>query len=179
MTQKIRSAPRVQSAPRVKTPKAVIFFSIVLVIYALAFFFSPDITKNAFWATLSMLYELIPILILVFFIMLGVNLYVKPERIKKHLGHESGWRGWLYAILAGILIAGPPYILFPLMADLKKSGMRPALLATLLYNRNVKLPFIPLMIAYFGLTYTIVISLYIILFSFVNGLLVEYFVEKK
>ncbi len=40
---------------------------------------------------------------------------------------------------------------------LQKKGMRPALIATFLYNRAVKIPLLPLLIIYFGLTYSLVL----------------------
>ena len=57
--------------------------------------------------------------------------------------------------------------------------MRNSLLAVLLYNRNVKIPFIPAMIYYFGLKFTVFISLYIIIFSVLNGKLIEALAGEK
>jgi uncharacterized membrane protein YraQ (UPF0718 family) len=99
--------------------------------------------------------------------------------IIKYLGQEAGLKGWLLAIIGGILVSGPPYILFPLLKDLKKKGMSNALLAVFLYNRNVKIPFFPVMIYYFGLTYTVIISFYIIIFSIFNGLLINFFLKEN
>ncbi len=57
--------------------------------------------------------------------------------------------------------------------------MRPALLATFLYARSIKLPWLPLMIHYFGLSYTVVFSFYIMLFSPLNGYLTEFLLADK
>ncbi|MBT8506834.1 hypothetical protein AZH53_00095 [Methanomicrobiaceae archaeon CYW5] len=42
-----------------------------------------------------------------------------------------------------------------------------------LYMRSVKLPFIPLMIYYFGGAFTAVLTLYLIIFSFFAGICCE------
>lgn len=48
--------------------------------------------------------------------MVLVNMFVNPERIKRHIGEDSGLRGWLYAVIAGIIISGPPFVLYPCSA---------------------------------------------------------------
>ena len=53
--------------------------------------------------------------------------------------------------------------------------MSSALIATFLYSRALKLPLLPLMVHYFGMAYTAVLSLCIVLFSVLCGLLVERF----
>jgi hypothetical protein len=60
-----------------------------------------------------------------------------------------------------------------MLAEFRRHGVRPALLAVFLYNRNVKIPFLPVMVYYFGLRYTVVVSGLIIIFSLLNGLLLE------
>ena len=70
-------------------------------------------------------------------------------------------------------------MLYPLFGDLQKKGMRNALVAVILYNRNVKIPFIPVMIYYFGYSFTIIISLFIIFFSIFNGMIVELLVNSQ
>jgi hypothetical protein len=47
------------------------------------------------------------------------------------------------------------------------------LIATFLYSRAVKLPLLPLMIHYFGFTYTLVLCIYLVIFAVINGILVE------
>jgi uncharacterized membrane protein YraQ (UPF0718 family) len=162
-------------------PFRYIFLALTLVGYGVMALFDPAYAEQAFSNFLAMLVRIIPILGVVFIIMFLTNLLITPERMEKHMGKESGLRGWIYSIFLGIIVSGPPYVLFPLLGDLKKQGMKNELLAAFLYNRNVKIPFLPVMVFYFGLSYTIILSAYIILFSILNGLLVGRFVamEKK
>jgi len=154
-----------------KISKPFVFLLSIVCVYAVIYVFNKYLIIEAFLNTLILFLKLLPILLLVFIISLVTNYYIKRDKIKKHLGSDSGLKGWFYAIIGGILVAGPPYILYPLLGDLKKSGMKNSLLAVFLYNRNVKIPFIPVMIYYFGLAFTVIISLYIILFSIFNGLI--------
>jgi len=96
------------------------FLIIVLVIYSVIALFNFSIIKDAFFDFLQMLIKIVPILVIVFVVMVLVNLYFTRDKIGKYLGKESGIKGWLYAIISGILVSGPPYILFPLLGEIKK-----------------------------------------------------------
>lgn len=155
------------------------FLLIVILIYLILASLDFNLAKNGFYYTLNIFIKISPILLLLIFINFLINRYFNSKIIIKYLGKESGLKGWLLAIIGGILVSGPPYVLFPLLKDLKKKGMSNALLAVFLYNRNVKIPFLPVMIYYFDLTYTVIVSFYIILFSIFNGLLINFFLKEK
>jgi len=102
-----------------------------------------------------------------------VDLFVKPQSISKHLGKESGIKGWIYAIVAGIISTGPIYMWYPLLSDLKKRGAREAYIVTFLYNRAIKPALLPLFIFYFGLKYVIILTVVMIVASVFQGIMVE------
>jgi uncharacterized membrane protein YraQ (UPF0718 family) len=170
---------KVKQMKEKRVSATVKFLAIVSVIYLIILFFDPGLAGAAIISTGETFIKIIPILILVFGVIYLINRYLDTSKLQKHVGHDSGLRGWFYATMAGILISGPPYVLYPLFGDLQRKGMRNALLAVVLYNRNVKIPFIPVMIYYFGTAFTIIVSIYIILFSFLNGLLVEFFAGRQ
>jgi uncharacterized membrane protein YraQ (UPF0718 family) len=91
----------------------------------------------------------------------------------------SGLGGWALTMLCGVLSAGPLYAWYPLLAELKAKGMSGALIATFLYSRALKLPLLPLMAHYFGLTYTIALSVCILVFSVLSGLLMKIFMDTE
>lgn len=155
------------------------FLLLVLIIYFFLFFYSPFFFFGAFKAFWTTFTRVAPLLVLVYGAIFLVNLFVKQEKVKRFLGKEAGIRGWLMAIGGGILISGPPYILYPLLGEFKKQGAQNSLLAVFLYNRNVKIPFIPVMIYYFGVKYTLIVSLLIIIFSLLNGFLIEVLVQDS
>ena len=162
-----------------KTNNSIKFLIGCIVLYALLFLFNQELFLSSLRNFLQIAYRVIPLLILIFPIMFLVNYFVKPKKVKKYFGKEAGLKSYFYATIAGILISGPPYILYPMLSDFKKSGMSNQVLAIFLYNRNVKIPFLPVMIFYFGFAYTIVLSALIIVFSFVNGKIIQLLTKKN
>jgi len=153
--------------------------ALVGLIYLFVYFLNKDYALIAFNDFGGMIFKVVPAITSVFVVMFLVNLFVTSKVIKKYLGKSSGVKGVLYSLLASSFISGPPYILFPLLRDLKRSGMKDSLIATFLYNRNVQVSFVPLMIFYFGIKYTLVISFYIIMFAVLNGLIIGKIMKQK
>jgi uncharacterized membrane protein YraQ (UPF0718 family) len=145
------------------------FFILILIIYVLVFAFAPNTALSALINFLITLKKLALILILVMVFMFMVNLLATPKLIQRFLGQKAGVRGPVAAIISGILISGPPYVLYPMLGGLKKQGMSYELIAIFLFNRNVKIPFLLASVFYFGMIYTLVLSVYIIIFSIING----------
>ncbi|MBN1431817.1 MAG: permease [Methanomicrobiaceae archaeon] len=153
------------------------FLAVVIVIYIAVAFIDPVLAKKAFGIFSGILMQVVPVLVFVFFLLFLTDLFIKPEKIAKYLGSESGVTGWLVAIVAGIISSGPIYVWFPFLSEMREKGMKTGLAATFLYNRAVKVPLLPLMIYYFGFAFTVVLTVYMIVFSvavgFLTGLVVE------
>ncbi|MBD3245167.1 MAG: hypothetical protein GF335_04190 [Candidatus Moranbacteria bacterium] len=155
------------------------FLLLVVIGYLGVAFFNFDYAFKALNNTLEITLKIIPILIIVIAVMTLMEFYLNSKFVEKNLSQKSGLRGYFWAILSGILISGPPYILFPMLKQLKNKGMSDKFIAIFLYNRNVKIPFFPALIYYFGWQYSLVLSFYIILLSIPCGLLVEFFSNQK
>ena len=141
----------------------------MIIIYgALALFVYPYFIM-IFQKLLQNFQEIVPVLLLAFAVVFMVNYLIKPELIKKHLGRDSGLKGWLFTLLGSIFISGPPYVILPILKQLKAHGMKSSLLAVFLNNRNVQPAYLPVMAYYFGLKFTIIISVYIIIFAILTG----------
>ncbi len=145
----------------------------VIATYILLFIFDSSNAKQALYEGLGVLKMVLPIILVVFFLMGLVNITVDKEKISRHFGKESGVQGWFYAIAAGILSHGPAYVWYPFLQNLREHGAKDSLVFAFLYARSIKIPWIPLMISYFGFTFTLFFSLYIVLASVVQGLIVE------
>jgi hypothetical protein len=126
---------------------------------------------------LVLLKRILPILGIVFTLIFISNLFLNPKIVSRYLGKGRG--GWPVAIVAGILSMGPIYLWYPLLGELKQKGMREALIAVFLYNRAVKIPLLPVMIYYFGIRVVLIVTVLMILFSMLNGLLVERLVRGE
>jgi uncharacterized membrane protein YraQ (UPF0718 family) len=149
------------------------FLGIVVILYlGLSFFDSVKIYRSLH-ASLDIIIQILPILVLVIFMMVIVNYFLKPKTVSKYLGGESGIKGWFLAIFMGILSHGPIYVWYPLLKDLRDDGMRSSLVAVFLYNRAIKVPLLPVMIYYFGIGFVILISIYMIIASVIEGKFLE------
>ena len=96
-----------------KSKKSFWFLLTVLMVYLIVAVYDLELAKEGLRKTLQMFYRIVPLLGLVLIFMTLTNLYINSGKVKKHLGQESGLKGWLYAALAGVIISGPPYIFFP------------------------------------------------------------------
>ena len=156
-----------------KTGANVLFLIAVCILYLVLAALNFDTARAGFAAFLKLLTGILPTLGIVFALLFVSNLVLDPRKIVRYLGREAGKGGWLIAMVAGIVSAGPIYLWYPLLSDLQEKGMRPAFTAVFLYNRAVKIPLLPMMILYFGLKSVIILTLYMMIFSMLNGLIVE------
>ena len=158
--------------------KSWYFLIIVIIIYFSFLIFK----ENIFYSSLSFAYniflKIIPVFILIFVLMALTNYFVTPEFVIKHF-KKRGIKKWFFAIIGGVLSTGPIYMWYPLLKDLKEKGMEDSFITTFLYNRAVKIPLLPMMIYCFGLAFTLVLTFYMILFSIINGVLVDKILKFK
>jgi len=155
------------------------FLIIVLFIYIIIAFFNKNIAIEALASTFLIIKRIFFVFILVYFLLVIINYFIKPRHLTKYMGKGSGIKGWIIAIITGILSSGPIYMWYPLLNELQKQGVRNGLIATFLYNRAVKLALLPLIIYYFGLKYTIILTFVMIFVSIIQGILIDKIVEVR
>jgi len=148
------------------------FLGIVIFAYLITWIISPNNFTKSLIKFYDILLQILPTLLLVFFIMFLTTYFVKPQWIKKHMG-KSGIKGYPIAIISGIISSGPIYMWYPLLNDLQQHGVKNGLIATFLYNRAVKIPLLPMLIYYFGATYTIILTLTMIFVSILQGIIIN------
>lgn len=149
------------------------FLGAVLVLYGLVALIEPLAAARAWEQFDRTMRQLLPMLGGIFILLLLVDRLADRRRVMRLLGEGSGLRGWLTAVIGGIIAAGPAYLWFGLAAELRAMGMRNGLVVTFLYCRAVKLPLLPLLIHYFGPAYTLALTGYLILFALISGVLAE------
>jgi uncharacterized membrane protein YraQ (UPF0718 family) len=156
-----------------------IFLSAVILLYTAIYFISEDKFNLISRKFIHLLIQIIPVMLIVFVLMALLNIFINNDTLKKHMRSESGVKGWLIAISAGILSMGPVYAWYPLMKELQKSGVRDRYLATFLYNRGIKLQWLPMLILYFGLKYSITLLVVMAVLSVPQGIFTEILMRKK
>lgn len=151
----------------------------VIIIYVISAFMRPDIMGQAFAFAAKIFRNLVPVLFLIFALIFIADLFLNTKWIKRYLGKDTGVSSWLIAVVGGVLSTGPVYAWYPFLQELREKGMRSSLVAVFLYSRSVKLPLLPLMVHYFGAIYTLILCLYLIGFSILNGILIDKLVERR
>ncbi len=149
------------------------FLGFVITLYAILYVFYPENTYNSLEASGRIFVTIFPVLIVIVFLMGLLNYFLKPKRISRYLGEEAGMKSWLIAISAGVLSHGPIFVWYPLLRDLHDRGMRASLVAVFLYNRAIKIPLLPIMVYYFGISFVVILMAYMVIASIVEGKIIE------
>ena len=158
-------------------PVRFVFLFMMVLLYVVVFFLNRTFFYQVFFNFLSLFSSIYLIILFVFFVMFMVNLFLKDEFIKKHLGEGSGLKGWVWALITGILVPSPPYVVFPLLSDMRNKGMKVSLIVAFLYARNLQIIFLPVLSFYFGFWFAVVVSVYVFVFSILSGIVVEKFLS--
>jgi uncharacterized membrane protein YraQ (UPF0718 family) len=141
----------------------------VLVFYGILFAITPNKALVALRASANISLAICVPLMLVFVVMFLLNLLVRPAQIAKLFGRGSGMKGIALSIAAGIMSMGPIFAWYPLMKKLREEGAGEGPIAIFLYNRAIKPFLLPVMIAYFGWTYVVILTILTILGSIALG----------
>lgn len=149
------------------------FLIIVIIVYFLVALFKIDLVLSSLQFSLRIFKTIIPVFILVFVLMVIVNYIITPKQVNEYFGKFSGIRKWIIAVVGGIISSGPIYMWYPMLKELHNKGVGYGFIATFLYNRAIKLPLIPMLIIYFGLQYTITLTVVMVIFSIIQGLIFE------
>lgn len=145
------------------------FFVIVLLLYIILFLVNSQSAQLALQKSSIVLLKILPLLTLVILFIALLNFFIQPKQIAKHLGQDSGARAWLWALASGIISHGPMYAWYPLFEDLRSHGMKDELIVVFFASRAIKIPLLPMMIEYFGLTFTILLSFYMLFGALLQG----------
>lgn len=154
------------------------FFLLAVMGYVILGIFDFALLRNVLCVLTGLIARIAPILLIVFVVMFFTHLFFEDQRIVRFLGKGSGFRGWMVAIAGGIVSSGPVYMWYPLLSDLKEKGMTDSLIATFLYNRAIKIPLLPMMVHYFGWDFALALSIYMVPFSVVNGVIVQRLTQR-
>jgi uncharacterized membrane protein YraQ (UPF0718 family) len=153
--------------------KGVKFLIFVIVGYILLLFLDNSHALSALQKSGEILKKIAPIFILIILLTALINYFLKPKQIMKHFGKESGAKGVFYALIGGVLSHGPMYAWYGMLEDMREHGLRDGLIAAFLYSRAIKLPLLPFMVDMFGWVFTVVITIYILFASIIQGKVID------
>ena len=153
--------------------KGIKFLFIVLILYVVLLLADTTHALSALQKAGSILLSLLPLFLLIITLTALINYFLKPKQIIKHFGKDSGAKGIFYALIGGIISHGPMYAWYGMLQDMRSHGLKDGLIAVFMYARAVKLPLLPFMVDLFGLLFTIIMTLYILIAAVVQGKIID------
>lgn len=130
-----------------------------------------------FWIFFKEMILFLPLM----FILVGLfDVWVPREKIEKHIGSESGWKGTGLVILLATLQAGPLYGAFPFAYILWKKGC--SIRNIFIYLgafATIKIPMITFEIGFLGLKFSLLRTLITLPVFILIGYLMEWYLKDK
>lgn len=152
-------------------------FVLAVVLYAWAFVASPARALDALTAGVRVFVGVLPIVIAVFAGLGLFNVWVDKKRIANALGKEGGFKAIVLAGLAGTVLVGPVYVIFPLMKAVREHGARWAVIGAVLAAWAVKVPMIPMEVGMLGLRFSLSRIVLVTMAAIPIGLALEWIME--
>jgi len=162
-------------AGHARLARLVAFPLVMVAVYGVVALVSPEHAMAALKASGRVMLQIAPALVVAFGVMVLLNLLITPAHIKRFLGKGTKAKGTLLSSAAGILSMGSIYAWYPLLKDLREKGVSDFHLANFLGCRAVKIPLMPMMAAYFGWAFTLILSGLMVLGAMLTGLAVSSF----
>lgn len=151
----------------------------VFTLYIILFSISSDRVVTALKMSGSILLQIAIPLLIAFIIMVVLNFFSGQEKVSRFLGRRRGIAGIAFSSLAGILSMGPVYAWYPLLKGLREKNVSDFHLANFLSNRAVKPFLLPVMVFYFGWTYTLILNMLILTGSLLTAKIVGITAKRR
>jgi uncharacterized membrane protein YraQ (UPF0718 family) len=154
----------------------IVFLILIGLSYLVDFAAGEKIGLN-FWMFFKEMILFLPLM----FILVGLfDVWVPREKIEKHIGRESGWKGTGLVILLATLQAGPLYGAFPFAYILWKKGC--SIRNIFIYLgafATIKIPMITFEIGFLGLKFSLLRTLITLPVFILIGYLMEWYLKDK
>jgi len=162
-----------------KKNRSLYFMLIIILIYVVLFFINKNLIINSLKFFISLIIKIVPLFLLILILMALLNYFLHRERIERLFVSRKGIRRWAIIVIAGILSSGPVFMWFPLLRNLRKKGVEYGYLACFMYGRSaLKIPLLPMFIAYFDIAYIVVMMAVMTIMAVVQGLIINIFFRK-
>jgi len=150
-------------------PRSVLFLAAVIAVYLILFVTVPGKASDALGSSMDVAFRILLPLGVAFVAMVVLNLFVKPSQVVRFLGRGAGAKGVILSTVAGIISMGPIYAWYPLLKELREKGAGNSHLAIFLGNRAVKPFLLPVMVAYFGWAFVVILTVLTVVESIIVG----------
>jgi len=151
-----------------------IFLFVVLIFYLITGLFDFNyflwVTKEVYNIFVK---QILLVLVIVFVLMFILNILLQKDKVKNLIKNSNSFTKYFFAVIGWIFSTGPVYMWYPFLKQLKDHWLNYGHIASFIYARAVKIPFLTVMIFYFGLKYTVIFNLVLIFLAVVIGLVVS------
>ncbi|HNR65824.1 MAG TPA: permease [Atribacterota bacterium] len=115
------------------------------------------------------------------FIIIGLfEVWVPRERVEKHLGHQGGWKGYIWAIILAGTMAGGLLVALPVSSALYHKGARLSVVFTFLgASAVVRIPMTLFEASFLGVEFTALRWLISIPLIIISSHFLEKYLTKK
>lgn len=151
-----------------------LLFVMAALLYAWAFAVAPDKALQALAVGWRTFLGVLPIISAVFGALGLFNVWVDRKKIAAVLGTGGGIKAVALASLAGTILVGPVYVVFPLLKAVREHGARWAVIGAVLAAWAVKVPMVPMEIGMLGLRFSIARIVLVALAAVPIGYLLEW-----
>lgn len=153
---------------------SIIIFAGIIAAAAILLALYPENRTASFQASYNLFMEFILILPAVMVLMGLFSVWVRKENVVKYLGHASGIKGLIIALIMGMTPTGPLYIAFPMASMLLKKGARVANIIIFLSAwACIKLPQELVEIRFMGIKFMVLRLSFTIIMVIMMGLFIE------
>ncbi|MDO8880561.1 MAG: hypothetical protein Q7W44_07165 [Coriobacteriia bacterium] len=151
-----------------------LLFVLAVALYVWAFAVAPDKALQALAVGGRTFLGILPIIAAVFAALGLFNVWVDKKKIAAVLGKGGGIRAVAIASLAGTILVGPVYVIFPLLKAVREHGARWAVIGAVLAAWAVKVPMVPMEIGMLGLRFSVARIALVALAAIPIGYLLEW-----
>lgn len=154
----------------------LILFSLLLVIsYGFNFSFSLRVGKSF----IQYLFDIMKFLPFVFILTGLFEAWIKCQTIEKHLGRESGYLSFFWAVLLGGTTVGPMIVALPVASALYGKGARTGVVFAYFRSASVcRIPMTMFETSYLGIEFTIVRYMISLPLIIIAAILLEKYINK-
>ncbi len=142
-----------------KWTRAWLFPLGMCMVYCFAMLAEPAIAHRALDMSVALFRQIGRPIFMALAVMILLNRFLSPVSVSRFMGKSSGLRGMALSTLAGIVSMGPLYAWYPLFKALRERGASVFHVANFMACRSIKPVFLPVLIAYFGMRFTILFLL--------------------
>lgn len=160
-----------QNRKRFSISGTTLFLIIVLAIYTVLLIAVPEKGISAILETGKIFRNILWPILAVLGVMFFFNLFIHPGKIVRLVGTKSGFKGMVLAAAAGIISMGPIYAWFPFLKEMREKGAGVRPVTMFMACRAIKPVLLPVMVSYFGLLYSLILTLFIFTGALIQAML--------